>query len=260
MNIAFKKYQGAGNDFIMIDNRAMDFPTQNQNELIARMCDRNFGIGADGLILIQQHPEVPFEMVYFNSDGHTSSMCGNGGRCAVSFAKSLGLVTHTATFLFDSDVYSAQVVEKGRIALAMQDVNGVQIAETHCFLDTGSPHHVSFVEAVSTVDVQTSGSEIRYGAPYGETGTNVNFVETKAANCFAIRTYERGVEGETLACGTGAVAAAIAVHATQRTHETHLQIEAQGGVLEVSFKVEKGTYTDILLIGSAEYVFQGIYE
>ena len=260
MNIAFKKYQGAGNDFIMIDNRAMDFPTSNRNELIAKMCDRNFGIGADGLILIQLHSEVNFEMIYFNSDGHTSSMCGNGGRCAVSFAKSLGLVTNTASFLFDTDLYSAQVLEQERVALAMQDVKSVQIAETHCFLDTGSPHHVSFVEAVSSIDVQTSGSEIRYGAPYGEAGTNVNFVETKAADCFAIRTYERGVEGETLACGTGAVAAAIAVYATQRTNKSNLQIEAAGGLLEVSFDVENDSYSNILLTGPAEYVFQGSYQ
>lgn len=257
--IAFEKYHGAGNDFVMIDNRSQHFPAIDRNTLIHRMCDRNFGIGADGLILLEDHPEADFEMRYFNSDGHLSSMCGNGGRCAVAFAHKLGLIHQKTHFRVNGGHYSAQVLGKETVSLAMEDVPSVEKKKTHCFLDTGSPHHVVFVPDVKSVDVVSEGRSIRYGTPYSEDGTNVNFVAPLNDNQYAIRTYERGVEGETLACGTGAVAAALAIHATQQTTATSIQLEAPGGLLQVDFTPEGKGFTDIYLTGPAVFVFEGIF-
>jgi diaminopimelate epimerase len=223
------------------------------------MCDRNFGIGADGLILLEDHPEADFEMRYFNSDGHSSSMCGNGGRCAVAFAHKLGLIHQKTHFRVNGGHYSAQVLGKETVSLAMEDVPSVEKKKTHCFLDTGSPHHVVFVPDVRSVDVVSEGRSIRYGTPYSEDGTNVNFVAPLNDNQYAIRTYERGVEGETLACGTGAVAAALAIHATQQTTATSIQLEAPGGLLQVDFIPEGKGFTDIYLTGPAVFVFEGIF-
>ena len=257
--IAFEKYHGAGNDFVMIDNRAQHFPKTDRNFLIHQMCDRNFGIGADGLILLEDHPTADFEMRYFNSDGNSSSMCGNGGRCAVAFAHKLGLIQEKTHFRVNGGHYSAQVLGKEMVSLAMEAVPSVEKKATHCFLDTGSPHHVVFVSDVTTVDVVSEGRSIRYGVPYGETGTNVNFVAPLKDNHYAIRTYERGVEEETLACGTGAVAAALAIHASHQTTATSIKLEALGGLLQVDFIPNGKGYTDIYLIGPAVFVFEGTF-
>lgn len=260
VKIKFKKFQGAGNDFVLVDNRSQSFPGGNQQQLIQRLCDRNFGIGADGLILLQLHESADFEMVYYNCDGHPSSMCGNGGRCIVAFAKQLGMIQNKACFYANQQDYCAEIKKDDIISLTMQDVLSIQIEKSFCFLDTGSPHHVVFVDSIKNIDVKSEGSSIRYGAPYGAPGTNVNFVAPIAADRFAIRTYERGVEGETLACGTGAVAAALAIYATQRSIAHSITLEALGGNLQVDFTPAGKGFTNIHLAGSAFLIFEGVYE
>ncbi|WP_378187195.1 diaminopimelate epimerase [Aquimarina sp. W85] len=261
MTITFYKYQGTGNDFIIIDNRQRII-SKNDTKKVARLCDRKFGIGADGLMLLEksEDPKDDFKMVYFNADGNESSMCGNGGRCLVAFAHKLGIITDTATFTaVDGKHYAT--IKDFIVNLQMQDVTTVDIFESHVFLDTGSPHHISLVDDVAMLDVVAIGKGIRNGAPYFETGTNVNFVEQKASNHYKVRTYERGVEDETLSCGTGVTAAALAMHATNRTSDNRIRIDTLGGELQVSFTTtNNGQYTDVILSGPAVFVFKGVIE
>ncbi len=254
----FYKYQGTGNDFIMIDDRANLFPSEN-NELIKKLCNRHFGIGADGLILLQNNDTCDFTMVYFNSDGNQSTMCGNGGRCLVTFAHDLGIFKDETTFLAIDGLHKAKIREN-RIELKINDVKVVEEHAKHFFLNTGSPHHVEFLDNVTSVDINKTGAEIRYGSPYFKEGTNVNFVEIVDNKTIKVRTYERGVEGETLSCGTGVTAAAIAFNYSKKTTETSINIHAVGGDLCVSFIKQNGNYEEIYLIGSAEYVFKGELE
>jgi diaminopimelate epimerase len=255
MEIHFNKYQGAGNDFIMVDNRSLVFP-KNNIELIHKLCDRRFGIGADGLILLEPSEKQDFTMVYFNADGKEGSMCGNGGRCIVAFAKKLHIIKNETTFEAADGLHFAKI-ENELVNLQMADVENIEIYDTHTFLNTGSPHHVSFCDAISTLNVAEIGSKIRYGAPYFEEGTNVNFVEQISGNSFKVRTYERGVEDETLACGTGVTAVAIAANKTNKTSEEKIYIEVLGGKLEVSFNKEGNSYKNIFLKGPAHFVFEG---
>jgi diaminopimelate epimerase len=255
MEIHFYKYQGAGNDFIMVDNRSLVFP-KNNVELIHKLCDRRFGIGADGLILLEPSQKQDFTMVYFNADGKEGSMCGNGGRCIVAFAKKLDIIKNETTFEATDGLHFANI-ENELVNLQMADVENIEIYDTHTFLNTGSPHHVNFCNAVAPLNVSELGAKIRYGAPYFETGTNVNFVEQLSANSFKVRTYERGVEDETLACGTGVTAVAIAANKSNRTNEERIYIEVLGGNLEVSFKKEGDSYKNVFLKGPAQFVFEG---
>ncbi|MFZ2429652.1 MAG: diaminopimelate epimerase [Lutibacter sp.] len=255
MEIQFNKYQGAGNDFIMVDSRSFVFP-KNNIELIHKLCDRRFGIGADGLILLEPSDKQDFTMVYFNADGKEGSMCGNGGRCIVAFAKKLHIIKNKTTFEAADGLHFAKI-ENDLVNLQMADVENIEIYDTHTFLNTGSPHHVSFCDAVSNLNVAEMGSKIRYGAPYFEEGTNVNFVEQISGNSFKVRTYERGVEDETLACGTGVTAVAIAANKTNKTTEEKIYIEVLGGKLEVSFKKEGNSYKNVFLKGPAQFVFEG---
>lgn len=257
MSITFYKYQGTGNDFIMIDNRQQHF-SKNDTKLIKQLCDRKFGIGADGLILLENHQSLDFTMVYYNSDGNTSSMCGNGGRCLVSFARDLGIVKKTATFEAIDGVHEAHI-EDDLIHLKMQDVSIIIKQEDHLFLDTGSPHHIEIVDKLKEFDVKSRGAAIRYSGLYGEEGSNVNFVEQKEGD-FAMRTYERGVEDETLSCGTGATAVALAMHYLKNTTQNKIQIQVEGGTLCVSFEEHDNAYENIYLIGPAQKVFKGIWE
>lgn len=255
MKIQFYKYQGAGNDFIMVDNRSLVFP-KNNIELIHKLCDRRFGIGADGLILLEPSEKQDFTMVYFNADGKEGSMCGNGGRCIVAFAKKLDIIKNETTFEATDGLHFAKI-ENDLVNLQMADVENIEIYDTHTFLNTGSPHHVSFCDAISNMNVAEMGSKIRYSAPYFEEGTNVNFVEQISGNSFKVRTYERGVEDETLACGTGVTAVAIAANKTNKTAEEKIYIEVLGGKLEVSFKKEGNCYKNVFLKGPAQFVFEG---
>jgi diaminopimelate epimerase len=255
MKLAFSKYQGTGNDFIMIDNRSLYFPKKDVN-LINRLCDRRFGIGGDGLILLEPSKNEDFTMVYYNADGNEGSMCGNGGRCIVAFAKQLQIIKNTTTFNAVDGLHYA-TIEKGIVSLKMIDVSHIEISNTQAFLNTGSPHHISFCKNIKDLNVKEMGSKIRYGAPYFKEGSNVNFAEQIAANLFKVRTYERGVEDETLACGTGVTAVAIAASKANLTNKNNIKLEVLGGTLEVSFEKIGETYTNVFLKGPTEYVFEG---
>ncbi|MGA1226545.1 MAG: diaminopimelate epimerase [Tamlana sp.] len=251
----FYKYQGTGNDFVMIDNRQQNFD-KNNTKHIAFLCDRRFGIGADGLILLENHPDLDFKMVYYNADGNESSMCGNGGRCLVAFAKHLGVIKDKAVFEAIDGLHHATIYGD-IVKLQMQDVPVLERHKNHVFLNTGSPHHVQFEEAIENFDIKTKGAKIRYGEPYNEAGSNVNFVKKLSDTTFKVRTYERGVEDETLSCGTGVTAVALAMHYIGETEKNSIDIDAEGGKLQVTFDVENGAYKNVWLIGPAKFVYQG---
>ena len=255
MNIEFTKYQGAGNDFVMIDNRKEDFP-KDDPVLIAKLCDRRFGIGADGLILLENEKEIDFRMVYFNADGKESTMCGNGGRCIVSFAQQLGLIANETTFSAIDGLHHAVVQEDGRVALGMKAVENIeQVRKNEYVLDTGSPHYVIVVDEMPE-DIFKQAHTIRYNERFKKEGINVNFIVIKETQIH-IRTYERGVENETLACGTGAVAAAIV--ASNYQNKMIFEIKTRGGYLSVEISNLKNQNLDskIILIGAAKPTFSG---
>ncbi len=253
----FYKYQGAGNDFVMIDDRLLTFPAQDHT-YISQLCDRRFGIGADGLILIQPDTEVDFRMVYFNANGREGSMCGNGGRCAVKFAQQLGIITDYTQFLAVDGLHEAYIEEAGKtIRLKMQNVQGMEQTPEYAFLDTGSPHTVTVIEDLERFDVTEAGKAIRYSPRFTEKGTNVNFVQKTSENALFVRTYERGVEAETYACGTGATACALFA-SIQMQMPSPIQVQVLGGKLQVSFeRVGKDSFEEIYLAGPAEMVFEG---
>ncbi|MBP6040104.1 MAG: diaminopimelate epimerase [Flavobacterium sp.] len=256
MLLTFYKYQGTGNDFIMVDNRLNSFPKEN-TQLIEQLCDRRFGIGADGLILLENHTTYDFKMVYFNSDGNESSMCGNGGRCLVAFAKQLGIIEATAEFEAVDGYHFAKIIGDKMVSLQMKDVDRIAVHQDYSFLNTGSPHHVQVVSDLINLDVKTEGAKIRYSDLYGKAGSNINFVHQLENDIFAVRTYERGVEDETLSCGTGATAVAIAMHQTGKTNNNIIDLNVEGGKLKVQFDVDNGKYTNVFLIGPATFVFEG---
>ena len=259
MQIEFYKYQGTGNDFVMIDNRSNFFPKDNI-QLIARLCDRRFGIGGDGLILLENDTETDFKMVYYNSDGNQSSMCGNGGRCLVAFAKKLNVIEDNTTFIATDGVHHASVAENGIVSLQMIDVPEVKITPDYVFMNTGSPHHIQLVEDLEHYNVKENGASIRYGELYGKQGSNINFVKKIDETTFSLRTYERGVEDETLACGTGATAVAIAMNVLGETKANSIDLNVEGGKLVVSFDEKEGKFTNVFLKGPAEFVFKGTIE
>ncbi len=258
MRLEFFKYQGAGNDFVIFDNRDGLFPKDNV-ALIRKICDRRFGVGGDGLMLLEDVEGFDFKMIYYNADGHPGSMCGNGGRCLVSFAHSLGLFDSQTLFQANGNRYTAHM-SNDKVSLNMLDVNRLETSDGHVFLDTGSPHHVQFEENLKKLDVFSMGRKIRFGDPYSEEGTNVNFVEQVNDNTFKVRTYERGVEDETLSCGTGVTAVALASHFLGKTTSERVRIQTEGGNLEVSFKASDGKFTDIVLTGPATFVYKGEIE
>ena len=259
MKITFYKYEGTGNDFIFIDNRQNNFP-KNDIKLIEKLCDRRFGIGADGLILLENDVDADFRMVYYNSDGNQSSMCGNGGRCIVAFAKSLNIISNQTTFIATDGLHHASIHENGIVTLQMKDVDEVKIESDFVFLNTGSPHHVMLVDDLNNFDVKNNGAKIRYSDLYGKVGSNVNFVNQTSDNHFRLRTYERGVEDETFSCGTGATAAAIAMNAVGKTNSQQIKLDVQGGKLEVTFEKVNDSYINVFLIGPATFVFSGEIE
>lgn len=261
----FHKYQGTGNDFVMIDDRALAFDETNQ-PLIASLCHRRFGIGADGLILLRNREGYDFEMVYFNADGRPSSMCGNGGRCLVAFARFLGVIQDQAHFLAVDGPHKARVDADGTVRLKMQDVappQPAEVGEDDVFLHTGSPHHVHFLNpeehpSLAEFNVFAAGHDIRYDQAYDPAGTNVNFVQVPAdpAQPWPVRTYERGVENETYSCGTGVTAVALA--ASQRGAASPVRLSTPGGELEVAFASRPdGGFENVWLSGPAERVFGG---
>ena len=258
VNIPFFKYQGTGNDFVMIDNRMGAFPLQDKQR-IAAICDRRFGVGADGVIVLQNHNTADFVMHYFNADGQLGSFCGNGGRCVVAFAKHLGIIDKQTNFAAFDGFHDA-TISGNIVSLSMRDVDHVQTYPTHAFLDTGSPHHIEFVRDAKSLDVRTQGALIAHNDTYGEEGTNVNFVEVGAAREIQVRTFERGVENETLSCGTGVTAAALAAFSTGKVTNSKIEVHTLGGVLTVSFTPSGKGFSDIVLTGPTELVFSGTLE
>ncbi len=256
MSLKFHKYQGTGNDFVMIDNRNSVFD-KNNLKLVAQLCDRRFGIGADGLILIENHDSVDFEMIYFNADG-TKSFCGNGSRCAVAFAKYLNIIETNTTFLAIDGIHEA-TIDKDIVELKMGNVQQVEAGDNYYFINTGSPHYIEYKEDVQSIDIVTEAHKVRYNTRFKEQGTNVNYVQ-KNADSLEIRTYERGVEDETLSCGTGATAVALS-GALKHNLASPVTIKVQGGELQIKFnKVSANEFKDIWLIGKGESVFFGEIE
>jgi len=253
MKIHFHKYQAAGNDFILYDNRDHSFPAGK--EVFAHICDRKFGVGADGVILIENDENEPFKVVYINPDG-SQSLCGNGCRAAVRFAKSLNLTDINAVFNAFDGTHQAQILDKS-INLSMRNVQNGREINDGIFLDTGSPHLVLFVEDVHNYDVVGEGRVWRYSNHF-KAGANVNFVEVLTANHIYVRTYERGVEAETLSCGTGVTAAALA--ASTRGLTSPVTIDTRGGQLKVSFEKCVDGFEHVWLEGPAEHVFSGEIE
>lgn len=258
MKQAFFKYQGTGNDFVIVDNRLKTFPKEN-HKLIAKLCDRKFGIGADGFMLLENSDTSDFKMIYHNADGKLGSMCGNGGRCIVAFANFLGVFNDRVSFEANEKLYHA-TYNNENVSLKMNDVHKVEVFSNHVFLDTGSPHHVTFVNNINNFNVFEEGKKIRNGAPYFDKGTNVNFVEQINTNTFKVRTFERGVEDETLSCGTGVTAVALASFHTKKTKDNSIKLQTMGGDLTVSFDFENDIYKHIILSGPATFVFEGVIE
>ncbi len=251
----FYKYHGTGNDFIIIDNRKGDI-TLSQ-EQIAHLCTRRFNIGADGLMLLEHAEGYDFRMVYYNADGSESTMCGNGGRCMAAFAKELGIITDAAKFIAIDGEHVATLHANGQVRLQMNNVSEVQQMDGHSILNTGSPHYVKWVENVVDIDVYGEGHKIRYSPAYELAGINVNFVQRITEGKLLVRTYERGVEDETLSCGTGVTAAAIAATGDATGHFT-AEVETPGGLLQVTFnKVTQSSATNVMLTGPAVFVCRG---
>ena len=261
MKIKFYKFHGAGNDFLMIDNRDMKFIPDIR--IIEFLCSRHFGVGADGLITLQNSQQHDFEMRYYNSDGNESTMCGNGGRCIVSFARMLGIVSKTAVFEAIDGIHEATVLksikEEDLIKLEMLDVENIEAGSGYAILNTGSPHYVKFVDNPSQIDVFQEGKKVRNNKAFLPDGINVNFIRV-IQNEVEIRTYERGVENETLACGTGAVAAAIVTNLRHPEMVSPIPILARGGKLNVHFENQNGVFKNIWLEGPARFVFSGEIE
>jgi diaminopimelate epimerase len=255
MHLQFFKYQGAGNDFVMIDNRNSIFDPKN-NQMIARLCDRRFGIGADGLILLQNEEGYDFRMLYYNSDGFEASMCGNGARCIVNFARRLGIISEKAIFLAADGKHTAHVGPDGQVDLHMTDVENVSVFSDGFLINTGVPHFIQFVDDLSPIDVNEQGRLLRFDERFQPAGANVNFVK-QTENQLTVHTYERGVECETLACGTGVTAAAIAAAYRDKKDKGEFSISAKGGNLSVRFEVENDRYFNVWLKGPADLVFDG---
>lgn len=257
MNINFYKYQGTGNDFILIDDREAKYSGLTQSQ-ISFLCNRRFGIGADGLILLQEEKDYDFKMKYFNADGNESTMCGNGGRCVVKFAHDLNIISEKTCFVAIDGPHNAEVKNQ-LVRLKMKDVSEIKQVDDSFILNTGSPHYVTFVDDADDINVFFEGKKIRYSEPFNKEGINVNFV-AKTDDGIIVRTYERGVENETFSCGTGVVASAIVNAIIEKTQENSINIKTLGGTLKVELNRNEKGFDNIWLIGPAEYVFKGQIE
>ena len=250
--LEFYKYQGTGNDFVMVDNRELNFP--KETELIRKLCDRRFGVGGDGLILLENDDTADFKMVYYNSDGKESTMCGNGGRCIVAFAHFLDLFEEKCTFNAIDGLHEAEI-HNGTVKLKMIDVQEISRDGNDFVLNTGSPHYVKYVEDLEDFEVYQRGYEIRNSSTYGFEGINVNFVEAESDNAIFVRTYERGVEDETYSCGTGVTAAALTFMTNKNLDS--VKVKVLGGNLKVYAEEKDGKFHNIWLEGPAKQVFKG---
>ncbi|MFN0187246.1 MAG: diaminopimelate epimerase [Bacteroidia bacterium] len=257
MQLSFSKYQGTGNDFIILDGWNSEISISA--EQVKHCCDRRFGIGADGLMIIKKHPSLDFEMIYFNSDGLPSSMCGNGGRCLVHFAFEKKYIGTSTQFLAIDGVHEADVLSNSIISLKMNSVSNIAKRENDYYLNTGSPHFVSKVDAIMDLNVVENGRKIRYNEEFKREGTNVNFVQ-ELEDGIMVRTYERGVEDETLSCGTGVTAAALVaadLFNREKKKTENINIKTLGGALKVTFNRNENVFDEIRLIGPAIFVYEG---
>ena len=259
MQIQFYKYQGTGNDFIILDNRNQDY-----NDLTTKqvnfLCNRRFGIGADGLMMLNNAPGYDFEMKYYNADGRESSMCGNGGRCLVKFAYHMGLRRSNYKFIAVDGEHEAEIGDEGIVNLRMKDVMDIKDFHGDFILDTGSPHYVKMVSDVMEYDVFKKGMDIRYSSAFAKEGINVNFVEQSHDDEIIVRTYERGVEEETLSCGTGVTASALVCYHNERGYND-VTVHTRGGKIVIKYdRMDDKTYHNIWLCGPAEKVFEGTFE
>ncbi len=252
--MTFYKYHGTGNDFILFDNRKGEYHFSLPQ--IAELCHRRFSVGADGLMLLENTEGYDFKMVYYNSDGRESTMCGNGGRCITAFAKHLGIIGNTANFIAIDGPHKATISAEGLISLQMQNVDKMDIHDGYTILNTGSPHYVAWVPDVKAVDIVKEGRAIRKSLQFQPDGINANFVQI-FPNMLSVRTYERGVEDETMSCGTGVTAAAIAATCNS-TGQFTTTVETPGGNLTISFtKPTPTSATDVILTGPAVFVYKG---
>ncbi|HVT85787.1 MAG TPA: diaminopimelate epimerase [Chitinophagaceae bacterium] len=260
MQLKFYKYQGTGNDFIILDNRKKEYPALTA-EQIRRLCDRRFGIGADGLMILSQKEGYDFEMSYYNSDGKAGSMCGNGGRCMIKFAYHLGIHRDVYKFLAADGKHEAEIDTDGIISLKMKDVKQIRKFHNDFVLDTGSPHYVKIVSDVMNIDVNKTGRDIRHSENFDKDGINVNFVELSGdPSKIIVRTYERGVENETYSCGTGVTASALVCFHNEAGFND-VEVKTLGGSLTVEFdRFNDGHYENIWLCGPAEKVYEGEVE
>ncbi len=268
MKFDFYKYHGTGNDFILIDNREGEILLDKTS--ISLMCDRHRGVGADGLIILNKY-QIPYDfgMLYYNSDGNQSTMCGNGGRCIVSLAKLLGLIENQAHFNAIDGEHIGLITDFSdnitHVKLKMKDITVPEVSDSYYFIDSGSPHYVKFIENIEEYDVVSEGRKIRYSSCFIKDGTNVDFVKINE-NCIYVRSYERGVENETLSCGTGVVASAIAYSLKKdiklKTQDIRQQIKVKtpGGELAVEFKRDNNYFSDVWLEGPTTFVFKGSYK
>jgi diaminopimelate epimerase len=259
VKLPFFKYQGTGNDFVMLNNLSGTLPGLSSSD-ISQLCNRHFGIGADGLIVLNPSKDVDFEMCYYNSDG-SQSFCGNGARCTVGFAKACGINKEEFIFKAIDGIHRAKWVENGRVSIDMKDVSQIERMGDDFILNTGSPHYVRFVNDVKTIDIKQTGASIRYSDLFKDSGINVNFVQVIDENTLRIRTYERGVENETLSCGTGATACALAFAFNRGLDGNQcIQVAVEGGELEVVFDKNQDLFNRIELKGPYANVFQGTFE
>lgn len=255
MKLSFSKYQGTGNDFILVDNRDGNIALTERQ--IGQLCHRRYGIGADGFMLLENAEGFDFRMVYFNADGKEGSMCGNGGRCIVKFAHDSGIVQNEYRFIAVDGPHEATLEMDGTVRLKMKDVNKIEAHTTYDFLDTGSPHVVKHINSISSYDVFNEGKAIRNSHNFKENGVNVNFVEVLEDDKIYVRTYERGVEDETFSCGTGVTASAL-VNAHNERGFNHVDVQTNGGMLYVEYeKTGESTFENIWLAGPATRVFSG---
>ena len=256
MQIPFVKYHGTGNDFILIDDRAGSF--NEPPAKVAQLCNRHFGIGADGLLLLRKNDEYDFEMIYFNSDGSSATFCGNGGRCIVAFARKLGIIERKCRFKAADGDHTATIVSHNdhelMVRLQMRDAIIYEKMPDFIYLNSGTYHYIKFVEDPDSIDILLQARKIRYDQRFAPHGTNVNYVKINGNELF-VRTYEKGVEEETLSCGTGVTASAIA--ASLRNGGDHWTVHSRGGILEVEFNREEENFTQVYLQGPATLVFEG---
>lgn len=258
--LEFYKYHGAGNDFILFDNREKRVNLSRED--IVYLCDRNLGIGGDGLMLLEKVENYDFSMKYFNPDGSNEMMCGNGGRCIIAFAHKLGIIQDKTEFLAPDGVHTGEIISwennKYRIKLSLKDINQIKEYKDGYFVDTGATHFVTFLDDIASIDIISKGREIRYDSRFEfAKGVNANFVEINKDNSLNIRTYERGVEAETLACGTGITASALAFVYKNNLTSNSIEVNAKGGNLRVSFEKNNRGFKNIQLEGEAQMVYKG---